>query len=130
MKVTDITVTAGRTFNHPFEDFSNLRPQVTLHATLDDDEDHEAATKILQRQAERLVEDHKTALIATLRHIRELASTEREVADLERRIADATKDLERARDYLSQQRPGAETIPLGDPTDQPAASDGDDEIEF
>ena len=30
MKINTITVTAGRTFNHPHEDYSNLRPSVTM----------------------------------------------------------------------------------------------------
>ena len=38
MKITEIVVSAGRTFNHPYENFSNLRPQVTLKATPDEGE--------------------------------------------------------------------------------------------
>ena len=29
-KITEITVSAGRTFNHPHESFSNLKPHVAL----------------------------------------------------------------------------------------------------
>jgi hypothetical protein len=35
MKINSITVTAGRTFNHPHEQYSNLRPEVTMTATRD-----------------------------------------------------------------------------------------------
>ena len=34
MKIQTITVTAGRTFNHPHEQYSNLRPEVQMTATL------------------------------------------------------------------------------------------------
>jgi hypothetical protein len=51
MKVTEIIVSAGRTFNHPYEDYSNLKPQVTLKATVDDGENFEDAVKELQRKA-------------------------------------------------------------------------------
>lgn len=30
MKVIEIIVSAGRTFNHPNESYSNLRPQVSV----------------------------------------------------------------------------------------------------
>ena len=55
MQITEITVHAGRTFNHPYESYSNLRPSLTLRAILTDGEDHLAATKALQAQAEGLV---------------------------------------------------------------------------
>ena len=38
MQISRIVVTAGRTFNHPYEDCSTLRPQVTLEAILADGE--------------------------------------------------------------------------------------------
>lgn len=34
MRIKTITVTAGRTFNHPYEQYSNLRPEVTMVADL------------------------------------------------------------------------------------------------
>lgn len=52
MKITQITVTAGRTFNHPHEQYSNLRPEVVLHATLDDSDDVSESTRKLQQQLE------------------------------------------------------------------------------
>jgi len=48
MRVTEITVTAGRTFNHPHETYSNLRPEVRLTATLDDTDDASDCAKALQ----------------------------------------------------------------------------------
>lgn len=59
MKVTQVEVSAGRTFNHPYESYSNYRPSVTLTATLDDSEDVAEATRKLQAQAEALAEEQK-----------------------------------------------------------------------
>ncbi len=63
MKITQITVKAGRTFNHPFESYSNLRPEVELTATVDDGESPIEAAAELQETAEKLVEDHKTKML-------------------------------------------------------------------
>jgi hypothetical protein len=38
-QITEISVSASRKFNHPFEDYSNLESHVTLHASLTDNED-------------------------------------------------------------------------------------------
>jgi len=66
VKVVEITVTAGRTFNHPHEQYSNLRPEVTLRATLEAEDDHAVCVKILQADAEDLVEQHKDRLLGML----------------------------------------------------------------
>jgi hypothetical protein len=54
MKVNEIRVSAGRTFNHPYESYSNLRFDVHLNAKLDEGEDPVAATRQLQAQAEEM----------------------------------------------------------------------------
>lgn len=66
MHVTRISVSAGRTFNHPYESFSNLRQDVSLTAELDVGEDPELATQNLQAKAEALVEAHKKSLLERL----------------------------------------------------------------
>lgn len=66
MNVTKISVSAGRTFNHPFERFSNFRPGVTLEAEVGPGEDYQAAAKTLQAKAEGLAEDLKQATLGVL----------------------------------------------------------------
>jgi len=100
MKVTEITVTSGRTFNHPHEQYSNLRPSVTLNATLDADDDPDAAVKALQAKAERLVEDHKTLLLESLDRIWEQDQIDQQIDDLERQLTSAQSRL----DLLRQKR--------------------------
>ena len=63
MKVEEITVHAGRTFKHPYEQYSNSKPGVSMRAVLEDGEDVDVAVKKLQAKAESLVEDHKRNLL-------------------------------------------------------------------
>jgi hypothetical protein len=107
MKVTEITVTAGRTFNHPHETYSNLRPEVRMTATLDDSDDAERATKVLQAKAEKLVEDHKNALLSTLEQIYEQDQIDGQIANLER-------DLTHAQQRLDQLRGQRQQLPAGE----------------
>ena len=97
MKIQEIVVTAGRTFNHPHEQYSNLRPEVTMRATLDEGEDVSAATKELQARAEGLVEDHKNGLLRSIEELYQLTERQTEVRGLQ-------KELLRAQDRLSEIR--------------------------
>lgn len=108
MKVTEITVTSGRTFNHPHEQYSNLRPSVTLKATLDDSDSFENATKALQAKAERLVEDHKALLLDSLNRIWEQDQIDDQIADLERSLTSAQQRLEHLRSQRALPLPPTE----------------------
>lgn len=96
-KVTSITVNAGRVFSHPYEDYSNLRPSVSMTAELAEGEDYTAAVKQLQATAEQLVEDHKNALLTNLREIRNLTAAQQKYASLASGIETMQRDLERLR---------------------------------
>ncbi len=100
MKVTQIVVNAGRTFNHPYEQYSNLRPSVTLTASLDEHDNVDECTKALQARAEELVENHKQHLLSSLHRLQELTLIERESASLEERIRVSQQRL----GYLREQR--------------------------
>ncbi len=97
MKITEITVTAGRTFNHPHEQYSNLRPEVTLRATLDESDDPVKAAADLQQKAETLVEDHKQGLLSSIESLYELTQQQAEV----RRLGD---EMKRVQDRLNELR--------------------------
>jgi hypothetical protein len=97
MKVTEIVVSAGRVVNHPFEQYSNLRPSITLKASLDEGEDFETATKQLQAKAEQLVEDHKNNMLTSIEELHMLTERQREVASLESSIKRAQSQLDRIR---------------------------------
>lgn len=104
MQIIEIVVSAGRTFNHPHESYSNLRPEVTLKAVLGADEDPDAAAKQLQAKAERLVEDHKSALLQSLHEIEQMSQAERTIASLESQLTDLNGRLDRARKYMVERR--------------------------
>ncbi len=106
MKVNQITVHAGRTFNHPYEQYSNLRPEVTLVATLDEGDDPSAATRELQQSAESLVEDHKNAMLKSLKEIEAMRIADQELADLGRTV-------KRAQDRINDLRKEHPSLLLG-----------------
>lgn len=81
MKIQEITVHASRTLPHPIESYANIKPEVTLRATLDDGDDPAEAVRQLQATAENLVENHAAVLKAAIED-RELYN--REQAELER----------------------------------------------
>ena len=105
MQVTEIVVSAGRTFNHPYEQYSNLKPHVTVKASLSEGEDFQAAIKELQSVAEGLVEDHKRNLLASIEELQEMSRRQQEVTRLESTIRRAQQDLDRLREsYKGQQQ--------------------------
>jgi hypothetical protein len=97
MQITEITVSAGRTFNHPYENFSNLRPSVTVRATLEAREDPHKVLSQLQALAEKSVEDHKQALLTSLEELHYLTETQREMTSLGEQITRSQARLEEIR---------------------------------
>jgi len=97
MKIQTITVTAGRTFNHPHEQYSNLRPEVTLTATLEDGEDSNVAARDLQQRAEGLVENHKRGLLHSIEELYQLTERQQEVRGLQSELQRAQNRLEQIR---------------------------------
>lgn len=97
MRVTEITISAGRTFGHPYEQYSNLKPQVTVKAALADGEDWTEAIKALQAKVEMIIEDHKRIMLKQLEELESLRVRQREVANLERTIRQAQENLDRLR---------------------------------
>jgi hypothetical protein len=102
MQVTEIVVSAGRTFNHPYEEYSNLRPQVTMKATLTEGDDPDTATQALQAKAEKLVEDHKQNLLAQLRELYQIGRAKAELQDLERNLKSAQERVRELREENPQ----------------------------
>lgn len=102
MKITTLTVTAGRTFNHPHESYSNLRPEVVLTASLEDGDDPDACVKQLQARAESLVEDHKNGLLKSIEELHELGQLRSEMLSLGSQVQRHQQRLEEIR----RQHPG------------------------
>lgn len=66
MVIKEITVSAGRTFNHPYEAYSNYRPSVTLMATIEEGDNVKTETNLLQELADGLVEENKRKTLVKL----------------------------------------------------------------
>lgn len=100
MQITEITVSAARTINHPVENYANLKPMVSLKAVLDAGEDYSQAVKDLQAKAEELVEDHASQLKTHIRDMYYLDQKQKELISLEAafhktqdRIAEIRKEI-------------------------------------
>lgn len=108
MKVTEVIVSAGRTFNHPYEQFSNLRPGITVKATLEEGDTLEQVSKELRAKAESLVEDDKKNMLDSLRKLHLMAKYEDQVTSLEDKIKEAQEQLEHVRKQKQGLLPGME----------------------
>lgn len=97
MRVTEITVSAGRVVSHPTEQYSNLRPGLTLKAVIDEGEDFETVCKTMQAKAEKLIEDHKNSLVEGIVALEQMRREDREIQSLESEIEDSQRRLERLR---------------------------------
>lgn len=112
MKIKAITVTAGRTFNHPHEQYSNLRPEIVLTADLDESDDAGACAKALQARAEGLVEDHKQGMLQSIEELYQLSQRQAEVRGLQH-------ELERAQNRLEEIRKQNPALQLPENSEQP-----------
>jgi hypothetical protein len=77
-QVKEITVRAARTFNHPYERFSNLRPEVTWKAMLEPGDDPRVVTQELQAEVESLMDKQKEKLIRQLAYTQDIVTREGE----------------------------------------------------
>ena len=111
MKITQVTVSAGRVIPHPMQDFANLRPSVQLVATVEDGEDAGVVIRKLQAQAEQMVEDHKDHLISSIHDLEEMATRDREIAQLERLISGSQERLTQLREQPSTSLPNEARLP-------------------
>lgn len=109
-KIIEVTVAAGRKFNHPYEDFSNLSPHLSIKAEVQEDEDPTEVIRKLQAEAESLIEDHKQHLLASLRQLYLMSQYERKVARLESNITQAQEELEELREQQETLLPAGEGI--------------------
>lgn len=117
-RITKVSVSAGRTFNHPHESYSNLRPQVHFEAEIQEGEDHLEVAKQLQAQAEGLVEDHKRSMLQSIEELYDMGIKQARIAGLRSTIERAQRDLDDARKSLpaptSTERHWSDDIPDGD----------------
>jgi hypothetical protein len=98
MQIVEIVVHAGRTFNHPYEDYSNLRPSVSMKATLGPEDNPEKVIQELQARAEALVEDHKRNMLRSLEELYHLGRAQQELISLENQLKNAQERIQELRE--------------------------------
>lgn len=97
MQITEITVHAGQVFPHPHVSYANLRPALTLKATVAEGESVDEAIAALQAIAHAKLELHKLTILKQLAdaYARERAEEEAAwAADRARRQATPAKGSE------------------------------------
>ena len=92
MKITDITVSAGLTFNHPYESYSNFRPNVTYHAAVEEGEDKIACTRVLQELADNEMERWKQKKLCMLEEEEEQRLRKMELRKMEASAEDDDRE--------------------------------------
>jgi hypothetical protein len=93
MKVTNVTVWAGRTFNHPYENYSNFKPSISISADIAADGDYEKALEQLQTEAEQMMERHKERMLSDLERLRKIEFNTSRAERLHETIKQAEKEL-------------------------------------
>ena len=117
MKIYKVHVSAGRTFNHPFEQYSNFRCDVQLQAEIEDGEDPVITTQALQAQVEKITEDHKQDLLKNIRELERIARCNEEISQLEERMRQANERLKGLRRSVAAYQGGERLELQGDNSD-------------
>lgn len=118
MKIDHVHVSAGRTFNHPFEQYSNFRCDVQLQGRVEEGEDPIEATHALQATVEKIAEDHKQDLLKNIRKLQEIARANEEISELERRTDMALNRIKELRRSVAAYQ-GGERLELDGGDDSP-----------
>jgi hypothetical protein len=116
--VTEITVSAGTSFNHPFESYSNFKPAVTIKVAVASDEDPKPIIERYQQRAHDLVLAEKSRILRALEqeHYREEA---------EQTLARAELQLKGARQNIAAYNAKKEDEAVDDETKAYYASEAD-----
>lgn len=94
MQISQIQVSAGRTFNHPYEQYSNFRPGITIVANLSEKDNPEQCAQELQRQAETFAEQQKQTILKDIEELRLIEKNMTRKAKLELQLQEIQHELE------------------------------------
>ena len=97
MKVTKITVRAGRCVPHPLYDYGNLKADLELVAELEEGDDPDAVRQQLQEDIESQVEQHVADLREGILDLQAQTDRRERIKQLERDLAARNEELERIR---------------------------------
>lgn len=93
-EIVEITVGAGTGFNHPFEQYSNFKPSLTLRARVEGGPDIplEEAVRQIQQAAHDLVMAEKARILRDIRRDDQISRDTRSLASLRRHLEQQEKD--------------------------------------
>lgn len=80
MLITNIIASAQAGFNHPFEQYANFKPSITLEAIIEDGDNAELCAKALQAKAQDLVDAERVRIEAECQHENDVGNAEQEVS--------------------------------------------------
>lgn len=84
MNIERITLTAGRTFNHPHERFANFRFDISLQIQLGPEDDSARVLKQFHAELELSAEQHKKRILEECERLYKIECLESILSDLRR----------------------------------------------
>jgi len=79
MVILEMTIHEGRTYNHPFEAYSNFKQGVSVKASLSENENPEREGKLLQERASLLMAEIKNKTLQSLVKLNSLEEAKRQI---------------------------------------------------
>ena len=79
MVILEMTIHEGRTYNHPFESYSNFKQGVEIKASLSENENPEREGKLLQERASLLMDEIKNKTLQSLVKLNSLEEAKRQI---------------------------------------------------
>lgn len=131
MKITHIHVTAGRGFNHPYEQYANFKFDLHLQAALEEGEAPKDCIILLQAEAEAAAEQHKQRILNDCKRLRLIEEGNRELERLRVRAKqqeDLQPEIEKTEAMLNQLT--ATPLMLGSKIIHPGHADHPETDEF
>lgn len=79
MKIIEVIAGAASAFNHPYEQYANFKPSITLKALVEDGEDPIEAGRKLQVTAQQMIDQERQRIEADLEREQNIQRAEHEV---------------------------------------------------
>lgn len=83
MKIKEISAHCSTSFNHPYEQYANYKPGVSLVASIEEGDDVDACIRDLQDKAQTMVDLDKASILAELQDQHRIDRTRELLAELD-----------------------------------------------
>lgn len=112
MIITKIIASAQAGFNHPFEQYANFKPSITLEAIVEVGENPDDATRALQLKAQNFVDQERGRIEARCQREQDIDGAESDLERFESCIASYENILATYPERISTNPDGWETVSL------------------